>query len=63
MDYTVEKAKDRQTTVTFSPYGTSGIRMVINKKKRTLDIYGWYDSMVGISGGEISLDTLTELFK
>lgn len=41
----------------------SGIRIDVNKKDRTLSIDGWYDSMVGITGGTISLDDITKLFK
>lgn len=44
-------------------YGHSGIRIGISKKTRTLDISGWFDSMVGIEGATISMAELEELFK
>ena len=40
----------------------SGIKIVFIKRRQVLDIYGWYDGMVGIEGAEISLrEFLTRL--
>ena len=40
----------------------SGIKIVFIKRRQVLDIYGWYDGMVGIEGAEIGLgDFLTRL--
>jgi len=42
-------------------YG-SGISVEIGKTKGTLYISGYYDGMVGIEGGELSLRDLLQLF-
>ena len=51
-------------TIDFSPTldASSGVRMRLNKSTRTISVYGWYDDMVGIPGGSITLEELTGLF-
>ena len=51
--------------VLFSDVGypsNDGIRIDVNKGKRTLSISGWYDSCVGIQGATLSLDQINALF-
>lgn len=42
-------------TIFFSDYPSSGVNVTYVKSSNTLLIGGWYDSMVGISGGKITL--------
>lgn len=50
------------STITFSPYGSSGITVSYVKRRRAVGVYGWYDSFVGLEGGEMSLsDFLAQL--
>lgn len=60
-DWRVENKRGR-ISLECGKYG-SGIHIDVNKSKRTLSIWGWYDSMVGISGGDISIDELIALFE
>ena len=60
-DYEVAK-QGGQTVVDFGGEN-SGIRLTINKGRRTLSVFGWYDSMIGIEGGEIALADLLALFE
>ena len=41
--------------------GRSGISIVWRKREGVLDIAGWYDSLVGIEGGTISLAMFFDL--
>lgn len=59
----IRKEKGKQTTIYIGDSRSSGIAIEINKKKKTLYIHGWYDSLVGIAGDEIKLSDLIDLFK
>jgi hypothetical protein len=63
MDFEIKK--EGSSTVLFSTKGSgrSGIRIDVNKGRRTLSIGGWYDTYVGIESGEISLDEINRLFE
>ena len=39
----------------FSEFDSSGIKIHYTKSRKTIDVFGWYDRIVGIEGGEISL--------
>ena len=58
-----EVAKQGGQTVVFFGDDHSGISLRINKGVRTISVFGWYDSMVGIAGGEIALADLLVLFE
>lgn len=42
-------------TIYFSDYPSSGVNVTYFKSSNTLLIGGWYDSMVDINGGKITL--------
>jgi hypothetical protein len=50
--------------VLYSAYsGHEGIRIGVNKGKRTLTIGGWYDGCVGLRCAELSLKEIQDLFQ
>jgi len=59
----VKKLKGKQTTIYIGDSKFSGIDITINKKNRSFYVSGWYDSFVGIEGGEILLDDFIKLFE
>jgi len=63
MGYEVVKQKGRQTVIRISrDWASSGIDLVVNKRRQVLEVSGWYDTFAGIEGAEIPLGELLELF-
>lgn len=60
----VFKKRKQQTRIYIGDSNeSSGIDITINKSKRTFYVSGWYDSMVGIQGEEISIDEFIKFFE
>ena len=47
---------DKQRIEFAEDYHSEGISVTYRKRDRRLFFSGWYDSIVGIPGGEVSLD-------
>lgn len=61
--YRIDLKKGCQTIIWIgNDSGSEGIDITINKRRRTLRISGWFDSIVGIQGAEIPLDEIVALF-
>jgi hypothetical protein len=62
-DWDLQRDKTGATVLFSKESQSTGIRIGINKGKRTLEVSGWYDSMVGIEGAVISMEELEQLMK
>ncbi len=59
--FTVERKKGQPVSIRFGDY-SSGVTIVFTKSRQSLGIDGWYDSMVGIEGGSLSLGEFCRVF-
>jgi len=62
-DWEIRRDKTGATALFTKEGGNCGISIHVNKGKRTFHISGWYDSMVGLPGADISLEELEGLLK
>jgi len=62
MDFEVKKVAG-QTVLYFGTSEHSGIGIILNKSRRDLEVYGWYDGCIGISGGVVTMGELEDLMK
>ena len=58
----VKKEKGKQTVLQ-TPNKHSGIQITVNKKRKSLHFFAWYDSFVGIEGADLTLEDIVQLFK
>lgn len=61
-EWIVKEEKGKQTVIVTNS-DRSGIQLTLNKSRGTISLFGWYDSFVGIEGGEIALSDLEELME